>query len=435
MKWRDREKQRKRLVNTIEQCNTRLQDLLDPKGEVPSMLQALPPPTIEKSPLWEFWRHAADLYGLFLEAWSCRCRVKHHLKLLLKHRSSAKVDFNFLLFFERTQRPTPRPWIHQQVLFEMIEVESQDTSKTKLRFKESGPRRPPRPNIPPIINFCMALTKRQQAQACIGCLQVENKCYCVYPIPSEETVSAPRSEISLAQALGTGSPEEFGIVDRYFLALTLASSVLQLYSTPWLNKEWSKKDIVFFHNGQHSAPFSWDEPYLSVDLHTEPKDAAKRPVTNPDQCGLSVEERLAIILLELCFGRPLEESAVYRGLLGQFKSANATLDLTAATMWQKKARRHGGDQFADAINWCLESTSSTTPMSKTNRIKAFYKNVVVPLQRCHDSLTGRYFKDGADEKGDNSTNLYSNVSKGGVSFHGSVTFVGSQNIGTQYSST
>jgi hypothetical protein len=222
--------------------------------------------------------------------------------------------------------------------------------------------------------------------------------------------------------------------------------VLQLYSTPWLNKEWSKQDIVFFRNGTHLAPFSWEEPYLSLDLRTESKEAAIHPLEETNQVqittksstqgGLSAEERLAIILLELCFNQPLEESTSYKELLGQFNSASPILDRVAATMWQKKARRKAGGVFADAINWCLEAISNTTGMSKTNGIKAFYKNVVVPLHHCHESLTVSYSKNGVDaEGGDSITNFYSNVSKGGVSFHGPATFIGSPKIGTRYTST
>lgn len=312
----------------------------------------------------------------------------------------------------------------------MIKAEPHDTSKRKVRFEESQPQ-PPRPEVPYITNFCTVL-KKSQASACMGCLQEGDKCYIVYPIASEDAVSAPEEGKSLATILRTGAPGDFALVDRLVLSFTLASSVLRLYSTPWLRNDWSKQDIVFFRNGSQSAPFTWEEPYLSLDLWTKSEDAAMQLVTTDSaQASLSAGERLAIILLELGYNTPLEDSPSYQSLLPWFGGANPLLYRLAANMWVKKVDRHTSKMFADTVNWCLTESSSTTRMRMQDWIKAFHKNVVAPLKQCCKSLTDTYSMDSADvEGGDSSTNFHIEVSKGGVYIAGPPTFTGSQKIGT-----
>jgi hypothetical protein len=38
---------------------------------------------------------------------------------------------------------------------------------------------------------------------------------------------------------------ELGLRDKYEPALTLATSVLQLHATLWLDEHWSNKDVYF----------------------------------------------------------------------------------------------------------------------------------------------------------------------------------------------
>jgi hypothetical protein len=93
--------------------------------------------------------------------------------------------------------------------------------------------------------------------------------------------------------------------ERYFIALTLASSLLQLHATPWLATRWSKKDILFLRNGPDSIIV--DQPYIS------PQPFSQSPTYHDTSKSISA---LGIMLLELCFGIALEDHEIRRGFLG-----------------------------------------------------------------------------------------------------------------------
>ncbi len=55
-------------------------------------------------------------------------------------------------------------------------------------------------------------------------------------------------------------------------------------------------------------------------------------------------ESLGIVLLELCFGRPIETHPC-RAQLGS--------DLLAALEWLKDVAEEAGPEYAEAVGWCL----------------------------------------------------------------------------------
>jgi hypothetical protein len=270
-RWSNCGGQRKKLLESLERSNTCLQDLLDPMKEALPMLQTLPfqnfQQTEERKNVqpWEIWRHAEDFYSLFSKAWCCNCIAMHHFKLRLQHRSSRDVYFSILLQFDKSQSVLDHPWTYRQMLFKMIEVEYKPTPRQKTRFIEPILRHSPLTEGPNITDFCCALKECRPESRHIGCLQEGAKCYCVYQ-DLEETESwsngGAQEEKCLATALGHNIYECPGMVGRWLLALELASTISQLYSTPWLNHEWSKRDIVYYRKGPNSSSFTWQEPYL-----------------------------------------------------------------------------------------------------------------------------------------------------------------------------
>jgi hypothetical protein len=156
------------------------------------------------------------------------------------------------------------------------------------------------------------------------------------------------------------------------------------------------------------------------------KEIGSQNTTESVQPSLSTEERLAIILLELCFNQPLEDSESYKHHLKDFGEGPA-LDPIAAAMWLLQVRKHTARDYADAINWCFQNVSNKTSMARKTWIQAFYNNVVLPLQQCYDALERKY----SIPTDDSGTQFYGNVSKGGVNFMGPTFFTGSQSIGNR----
>jgi hypothetical protein len=352
------------------------------------MIQALPPQQNGKRTKpqpWEFRQYAEDLYHLFSQAWCCDCRNQHHLKLRLKSCPSADLRFRVLFCFDKTQSRPTRPWNYQQVVFHMTEAEYESEPSAKVRFKGLTPQHLPHVEGSKITDFCGRLKKGRPKSDCIGFLQEGQKRYYVYQDP-EGTAYLPMKaypdEYSLATALTTGISEQFEMVDRWLLALDLVSSISQLCSTSWLNEEWSKDNIVYFNKGQNVGTLVWEEPYLSLNLPVQKK-------TPLIQESLSTGERMAIILLEICFNQPLEESKTYKEYLKCIGN-NAKLHRLAAMMRLFEVSNETAKEVVDAIRWCLTKKTSIFSKRKEIWIQEFYKKVVEPLQSCCENLSNTY---------------------------------------------
>ncbi|KAF5592111.1 hypothetical protein FPCIR_5802 [Fusarium pseudocircinatum] len=75
--------------------------------------------------------------------------------------------------------------------------------------------------------------------------------------------------LSLQELLPDMKRQSFALCDFYRLAITLASSCIQLRSTRWLHQSWSKQSILFFRpdpDGEASADMRY--PYLAIQSHS-----------------------------------------------------------------------------------------------------------------------------------------------------------------------
>lgn len=95
----------------------------------------------------------------------------------------------------------------------------------------------------------------------------------------------------------------YRIKERYKPSATLVSTVLQLCTTPWLHTIWSKNDIYFIKGGEASLT---DQLYVH-----KPEDSPKQVAQPISPSGLRTWSSpslfaLAVVLVELYFGRPFE---------------------------------------------------------------------------------------------------------------------------------
>jgi hypothetical protein len=102
-----------------------------------------------------------------------------------------------------------------------------------------------------IKDICSTIHQTQQGGSGLGlCLDLRGQLRGAYPVDGQNPVFSGRiitlEELLMGLPLGNGPPRKLTDEDRYILAVTLASSFLQLHRTPWLRNKWSKKDIVFF---------------------------------------------------------------------------------------------------------------------------------------------------------------------------------------------
>jgi hypothetical protein len=82
----------------------------------------------------------------------------------------------------------------------------------------------------------------------------------------------------------------YGVTERYQLSVTLASAVLQLHTTPWLQSSWSKNDIYFIKGGEPSFAdhLYVQKPTVTQQALASSQQAGPRPWSNPSLFALAV---------------------------------------------------------------------------------------------------------------------------------------------------
>jgi hypothetical protein len=167
---------------------------------------------------------------------------------------------------------------------------------------------------------------------------------------------------------------------RYYLALILASSFLQLRDSSWLPcAAWRKRDISFLRDANNPAILLLDRPYVTRDFSITSTEA-----THCQLDGVSGIALLGIVLLELCFGTLIEEHpARKRCPLGDDRT-RSFFDLLAAVEWLRDVVEEAGPDYSRATGWCLLGSRKAPGGDAWRHL--LFENVVKPLESCHGYL-------------------------------------------------
>ena len=149
--------------------------------------------------------------------------------------------------------------------------------------------------------------------------------------------------------------------ERYKIAAMLASSFLQFHATPWLRKDWSKKDILFLEAEGNDArrPMIVERPYVARDYKSIPSSGdgtveGGTPLEGSFDDPSDSLFRLGVILLELCFGQALEDHPRRHEYFGPEGQINDFTDRITACKWAEDVLGEGGFEFHNAIQRCLK---------------------------------------------------------------------------------
>ena len=269
-------------------------------------------------------------------------------------------------------------------------------AKTKLEPESSGHVRGqiiPNPNlhkasltsgttIISISNLCHALKDahyKGEVEKCLGHLTGDGRPLGVYVI-GQHSPSTGLKTITLRDILTremgpylVGAPEVPLSTPKFRLnlATTLASTALQLQTTPWLNSSWDSNDVLF-HTGIAA------HPYITKGFDPE----ATQP-ENPVKHGDPVPVRnrsifnLGVLLLELCLGKPLDH----------FKTPEDTTVFTEfciAKRLVENLAEETSSGYADAVTACIycDFGREVKDHSLDNDVfrQAVYEYVVTPLE-------------------------------------------------------
>lgn len=380
--------QRENLLEGVEEYNAKLESVLLANDRVSSLASDTNPrskkPRIPKS-LLHFWRHANCIFGLLGEAWKCPCKSMHDAKLWLKWRGTATVDFQVMLQFchgahqcmrinlvndevvrsSRSQlsgsvRPPLRPASQQSGVpsttsgtsnisygLQSCTTVKQEASKVSWVLEPQQLHSPGTPLLKNLKVEGLCHTVKHAAchaskQSCYGVLtdHVDERQYTVSGSDAPSQVNGPNA--ILEDVLGGRCSVALTRVQRYSVAATVASSLLQLESSPWA-QNWSAKDVHLPYDPVAGtiATLEYDKPFIQTRLDR---------TVNP---GGDNFRALGTLLLELCFGKALDEHALWQQQAFASSNANPLLRHFVACEWLKDVEGEAGDQYANAVRFCL----------------------------------------------------------------------------------
>lgn len=411
---------RTRLFDDIRKCNEDLRRIFKAQERIATATMVGRDVTAKKGmtkSMGAFFLHANCVYGLLCSAWTCTCWNFHRANLLLCHRITREIRLDILFNFDHvTDGVQSKPWTYQETMIRKTDPASNQSSisvpvpamhsKASSRAGKVTSERPSAAGKAPqksalvlrqntnsgnskkessvswdtaapsietqIKDFCSSIAAG--TNRCFGYLENDENRYLVHPTPtSDQKLPDSPATVSLEELLPPQGRCALSRRKRYYLAWTIASSHIQLHSTPWLGEQWTKRDIIL--------PKKTDEvdelhPYISRGFENT------KCTPTPFDPTFST---LGILLMELCYGRPFEDTEAWRKHTPP-TGHNDISQMAAAWEWWKDVDAEAGDEYAEAIKWCLTKFSGVDKDPKWKQ--DLFKNVVTPLKKCYEAIGG-----------------------------------------------
>lgn len=239
-----------------------------------------------------------------------------------------------------------------------------------------------------VKDLCASIQQLHKNASRIGfSLDSKSKLRGAYPLDTAETYMPTVELVSLEDLLRqppviNGRRSKLSMRDRYSLALTLASNVLYLNSTPWLANEWAARDIMFHRTSNTAQPINIERPYLAPAV----VEAANGTARNMQAGGFrnTVLIALAVALLELYFGVTAEKYQEYEteDEVGDLSKQPGPWKLWAlARNWTSNESGNLSAAFQNAIRHCITGSSDPcASLEDAECLQAAVENIVLPLQ-------------------------------------------------------
>jgi hypothetical protein len=208
-----------------------------------------------------------------------------------------------------------------------------------------------------------------------------------YPIDTAGT-HVPSAEVLTLEDLlerppvVNGRKAKLSKKERYSLALTLASSVLYLNSTPWLTDQWAAKDILFHRTTTSVRHIDIDRPYVAPVIVEVTKGLPNGQKTRSFHNKNTVLLALAVALLELYFGTTAER--YQEDELGSTDPSlhnNPWILCSMAHTWAEECQEDLSAAFLSAVRHCLRCFSDPgASLQDAEFLQAAVEGIVLPLQ-------------------------------------------------------
>jgi hypothetical protein len=371
---------------------------------------------------WEKLRQSARQLHQAVTKWNCPCQASHATNLELEQRlevtrgkrmgksSGLRDGLCFNVSFTTIEK-APFQWKEAEIKIEPAQPEqlrpdlvsrSSTRSSTLVSFsvdetEPTGANGEPSPRLCcadflEVDDVCSVIKRASRSASRMGFfLDSQGKLRGIYPVieepknPFEGTVSLSELLQASSTAKGAKKIQKLSRKDRYSLAVTLASSTLQLCSTPWLpstDQRLSASDIVFVRTGRPDKPFDLEHPYLKQSQKALPASEARPQqlvFCSPDNATLL---SLALMLLELYFNEPYETYLSSTDSdLPSASVPNVFASLAIAQQWVTSERENLSAAFLGAISHCLRSFADPrSSLQDSVFLQTAVEEIVVPLQ-------------------------------------------------------
>ncbi|KAF2176892.1 hypothetical protein K469DRAFT_605562 [Zopfia rhizophila CBS 207.26] len=368
---------------------------------------------------------AQGFYSALCSGWKCQCHANHSVSLRLESRMEdvasddddnsdedpMRDPFHVVFRYSNHRSKSPssptsvtRPWSWEEADVQ-ITIKSQSPTTAvaphkgcgkSVRFASRAKKAvkaalDPNPNLQPIQDLCAAIStlQRPQRDVCFSLLATEyaKQKYgiLIYPLKEAPSDTDSWSISSLRSVL-----EESGFArrDRLQLAVTLASSVLQLHETPWLDENWGKDNIFFI---KRSDKTMYAHPFVSRHFNLSNQPSTKSiPASMSRIIRNQTLYALGISLIELWYGKPLSE--LHRPDDGPQGTGDPRIDLM--TEWNTADRlvdelySEAGAKYSDAVRRCIrcDFDRRSSCLEDTTFQRDVYQGVVAPLKENFDFL-------------------------------------------------
>lgn len=353
------------------------------------------------------------LHSSLAKHWLCPTHHSHKINIC-----SAKCSNNRLLYFEAVLAVYGSEETEKPIC---IEVESDDQSERFNEVVQDGPnpssptdenlhhadstleggvfelRRVMATDLTHIPDFCRHFQEQcettlpgKQLLGYISELPMQR----FFSLAPDRRVSGLPRSLSAELVSSDNVPSAFSRSHTVNMAASIAASVLQFYSTPWLSRSWSSKDVVFFQN-QSPITRTFNPLYFSTQL--EQKAAKGKEVQH--EAGSSITSlggsskrnellfQLGVVLLEIGLARPWD--SMRREVVENGKTQDGADDYKIADkLAHSYLRLHMGPEYSTIVRKCLGCDFGLGESNFDNeQLQAVYlRDVVQSLQAMSDGL-------------------------------------------------
>ena len=173
--------------------------------------------------------------------------------------------------------------------------------------------------------------------------------------------------------------------------IRIASSLLQLYNTPWLTNSWGRHDVYFVKRSLEAAGHSPPHPLFCRQLHPR-SDASQMHSQKATRVLPIIRNKpvfdLGVLLIELWCDKPLQSMRSKEDLIEGVP--NAMVDFLTAARLLNRVRIRAGAKIGDAIRRCIycDFNKSDTSLENEEFCQAVFMDVVKPLMEDFDLFRG-----------------------------------------------